>query len=273
MKLISLLFVTVLILGSSNNLTSQPLVQKSLGSFEGDQDISVLDEWLKIKSVSLYGGGSLLGLVTSSESIEEQTSPSGSIGVNLSTHRLSGNLYFSYNGRKMVDMMTLDQFGNSLMNPNLAGESISFYLMGRLHKYFGISTSILIADNLWKLDTINEIDASPFIARLGLYLRPFDFSEITTNKIDFTINCHFTHRAIHGDFGNKSQMIGNQIIERRGYNGIDISANIYLNSVQLFVQFSSNRKGEFEVPGFTGTQIVFGVNVTGEVVSLLKGEK
>lgn len=237
---------------------------------EGNETSIEENEWFTIKNVSLYGGGSLLGLVTSTDDTQENTSPSGSIGINLETDRIIANLFFSYNGREVVDMMTLEQFGNSLMNPNLAGQSISFSLLGKINNYFGVSGNFKIADNLWKLDSIKTIDSSPLVARIGFYFRPFNFDLIKNNNVDFTLNCHFTHRALYGDFGNNSQIIENQTIERRGYNGFDISANIYLNAVQLYMQLSRNSKGDFEVPGFTGTQVLFGVNVTGDIISLFK---
>ena len=234
---------------------------------------SLSDQWFKVKSASLYGGGALLGLVTSSDDVDENTSPSGSIGLNFNTSRLSADLFFSYNGKRTVEMTNLEQFGGSLMAPNSAGQSISFSLFGKLNEKFGFTGSILTVDNIWKLDASTEIDASPLVARLGFYIRPFDFSDIldsTNNRIDLTFNFNFTHREILGDFGNSEQEIGGQLIKRRGYNGFDFSTNIYLNSVQMFVQFSSNRKGEFEVPGFTGSQLTFGVNVTGALISLKK---
>lgn len=276
MKAAFTLFVIIFVLGFSENIFCQPNVQKSSGKIEINTSkaaISKIDEWRKINSVSLYGGGSLLGLVTSSESIDEQTSPSGSVGLNFSSIRLSGNLYFSYNGKKTVDMMTLSQFGNSLMNPNLAGQSISFYLLGRITPHFGFSFSYLVTDNLWALDTIISVEASPVVARFGFYVRPFDFTALTTNEIDFTLNGHFAHRAIHGDFENDIYTIENQRISKRGYNGFDFSANIYLNSVQLFVQYSLNSEGDFKISGFTGKQISFGVNVTGDIIALMKKDE
>ena len=166
-------------------------------------------------------------------------------------------------------MNSIDRFGGALMTPNIAGQSFNFSLLARLHRYFGFTSEFIAADNIWQLDSLTTIDASPIIAKLGLYFRPFDFDiENKKNKIDFTLNFYFTHRAIQGDFNNDTRVIGEQEITPRGYNGIDISANLYLNEVQLFFQVSSNSKGAFDIPGFTGTQVSIGLNVTGDFITI-----
>ncbi|WP_203258340.1 hypothetical protein [Hyunsoonleella ulvae] len=227
------------------------------------------DAWLKIKSINLYGGGSLLGLVTADSDIEDATSPSGSLGVNFASERLSCNMYFSYNGRQSIEMNTLSQFGNSLMNPNIDGQSFTFSTLAQVSQLFGFSGSFQISDNLWKIDEDTEIDASPLIARLGVYFRPFDFNLENDNKLDLTFNLHFTHRNILGDFKNKTQNIAGNEITGKSYNGIDFSVNTYLNSVHLYVQYSSNKKKDLNIPGFSGAQVLFGLNVTGKLIKLL----
>jgi hypothetical protein len=228
------------------------------------------ESWLKIRSVNLYGGGSLLGLVTSDTKIEEATSPSGSIGLNFTTDRISCNLYFSYNSRKSIEMENISQFGNSLMNPILDGQSFTFSTLGRLSEKFGFSANFQIADNLWKIDEDTEIDVSPLIAKLGIYYRPFDFEMENDNKIDLTFNLHFTHRNLLGDFGNNPQFIDGFNVSQKNYNGIDFSVNTYLNSVHLYIQYSNNKKKDIYIPGFSGSQVLFGINVTGNLINLKK---
>jgi hypothetical protein len=209
-------------------LSAQDFTINSIRPFDQDDNDSSEtgpDNWFKIDSISLYGGGSLLGLVTSADDRDETASPSGSIGLNFASTRLSCNLYFSYNGRQDIEMNSLDRFGTTLMNPNTAGQSLSFTVLGSLHKNFGFSTGLLVVDNLWQLDSLTTLDASPFLLRIGGYVKPFEFP-LPNNIVNFTLNFHYTHRSILGDFGNNPQLIGTQMIERRGYNGIDISANI-----------------------------------------------
>ena len=244
---------------------SQNYTSKSVRPFETNAD-----DWFKIESINLYGGGSLLGLVTADSSIEDATSPTGSVGINFSTKRISCNLFFSYNGRKSTDVKDLSKLGNALMNPNLGGQSFTFSALGRINKFIGFSTSFQIADNIWQISNTEEIDASPLIGRIGFYVRPFDFgtNKEGNNDINLTLNIHYSHRSILGDFNNNTQTIDSQEIKPRGYNGIDFSINTYLNSVHLFVQFSSNKTKKFDIPGFTGSQVTFGINVTGNLIKV-----
>ncbi|GGD09200.1 hypothetical protein [Hyunsoonleella pacifica] len=57
-----------------------------------------------------------------------------------------------------------------------------------------------------------------------------------------------------------------------GLDGIDFSVNTYLNSVHLHVQYSSNKKKDLNIPGFSGSQVLFGLNVTGKLIKLLESE-
>ena len=227
-----------------------------------------LDDWFKVQEVKLYGGGGLLSLATAAENIEEATSTTGSIGLNFVTNRISNDLYFSYNGKQTIEMYNLSVFGNSLMNPNLSGHAVSYSILARVHKYWGLSGKLQLSDQLWKMDSLSTVDASPFFFRCGVYVRPFDFTELSNNIIDLTFSFHYTHRSILGDFNNSTQNIEGQEIKPRGYNGFDLSGNFYFNSVQLIVQFSQNLIGNFDVPGFSGTQVSFGINVTGEMLKL-----
>lgn len=229
------------------------------------------EAWLKVVDVSVYGGGSLFGLVTGDSSVEDNTSPSGSLGINFSTSRITGNLYYSYNARQTVSLNTLADFGNSLMNPNLSGQSLSFSITGRLKEYLSFNTNMIIADNLWEIDG-EAIDASPLVLKFGAYLEPFIFdkNEFSNNEIHLLFGLHFTHRSILGDFANQDRRIEDELIENKGYNGLDVSINAFLNSVQLYVQFSRNSKNDFLIPGFSGSQVTFGVNVTGNLISLSK---
>lgn len=232
------------------------------------------DQWTKITDVSIYGGGSLFGLVTGDSSIEDNTSPSGSLGINFKTSRITGNLYFSYNSIQTVEMNSLSQFGQALMNPNLSGQSLTFSATARLYRYLSANGSLVIADNLWQLGE-ESIDASPLVIKFGGMIDPFSFSkdDLADNKINLLFGVHFTHRSILGDFANADQQIEDQTIESKGYNGIDFSVNAYLNSVHLYVQFSRNSKKDFLIPGFSGSQVTFGVNVTGNLINLKKKDK
>ncbi len=223
-------------------------------------------KWFNVEEIKLYGAGNVLGLVTGNNDIEETTAPTGSIGLNFTTNKLTCDLFFSYNSKQKIEVNTLGQFGNTLMNPNLGGQSFTFKVAARMKKFYGLSTSVTVADNIYMLGD-NEIDASPFILRLGGYASPFIFS--TVNKINLTFDLHFTHRSILGDFSNEEQTIEDKKILDRGYNGIDLSLNAFLNDVHIFVQFSFNEKdNDFLIPGFSGTQVLFGLEVSGNFIKL-----
>lgn len=224
------------------------------------------DSWLKMDSLSIYGAGSLYGLVSASEQEEGSTSSTGSLGFNFSSERLNGNLFFSYNGKKDIEMTSIEQFGLAIMNPNQAGQAISFSLEGRLIERFGVTSSFLAVDNNWQLKDSTSIDSSPYQLKVGTYLEPFDFPS-SKNTVRFIIKLNYTHRGIFGDFGNSSHVIDGRIIEPKGYNGVDFSTNLIFNNVELFFQLSHNSK-EDDIPGFSGPQVVFGLNVAGNLIKL-----
>ncbi|MAM27883.1 MAG: hypothetical protein CMC13_02580 [Flavobacteriaceae bacterium] len=226
-----------------------------------------IDKWSKVNSVSIYGGGSLLGLVTAEENIEDASSPSGSLGLNFSTQRITCDLFFSYNAKQEIDMNSLAAFGSALMNPNLGGQSLTFKTTAKVGRFYGVNGSLLVADNIWKLDEEEKIDASPLVARVGFYIRPFQFN-LADNEVDVSFDAHYTHRSILGDFNNAEQSIAGTKIVPRGYNGGDFSVNAYMNAVKVYAQFSVNSTRGFIIPGFSGTQVLFGIEVTGDVIKL-----
>lgn len=241
-----------------NTIQSSSLVESSL--------INV-DDWFKVDSVFLYGGGKLLSLVTGDNKTDETTSPTGSLGLNFSSSRLSCNFFFSYNARQQVTMNSLSNFGNSLMNPDRSGQSFAFSMRGRLFTNFGFSSSFHAADQEWILSEGKQVDASPIVTKLGFYIRPFNFNAVE-NKVDFTLDFHFTNRVISGEFGKVNQTINNTLIKRRGYNGWDIQANVRLNAVKVYAQFSGNKVDGLDIPGFSGNQVLLGIDVTGELIKL-----
>lgn len=226
-----------------------------------------LANWLDVNEIKVYGAGNVLGLVTGAEDSENNTSPTGSLGINFTTNRLTTDLFFSYNSKQKVELNSLGDFGNTLMNPNLGGQSVSLKSSARLYKnLFGASILVSVADNVYVIDE-NEIDASPFTFKIGGYINPFRFS--LENKVQITLDLNYTHRSILGDFSNEDQTIDGNEILARGYNGLDLSLNSYLNDIHLFVQFSFNEKDkEFLLPGFSGTQVLFGLEVSGNFIKL-----
>jgi hypothetical protein len=254
-------------------LTFQGNSQEFIGGFEKpakDKSGTCIDQWFKVKEVSIYGGGSLMSLVTAEDLSDESTSTSGSLGLNFNTKRIWANLFFSYNGKKTIEMYNLEQFGNSLMNPNYAGESVAFSMLAHVKRFAGLSIRFDASDNIWQLDSITMFDASPIIFRGGFFIRPFNFNmDSNENKIDFILKFHYTHRGVLGDFNNDPHIIDGIEIPPRGYNGFEISANFFFNYLELFFQYSNNAKGDFiNLPGFTGSQVTIGLNITGKVITL-----
>ncbi|NND77868.1 MAG: hypothetical protein HKN39_06765 [Flavobacteriales bacterium] len=230
------------------------------------ESLSTLQKWTLVNSVSIYGGGTLLSQVTSKSSEDNASSPSGSLGMNLTTEKIVFDIFYSYNSKQEVEMNDLNSFGNTLMSPDLGGQSVSMKASTWFTENFGLQGSLNIIDSNWNIDSL-IIDASPTIARLGLAVRPF-MIETDNNNVDLLFTVNYSHRAILGDFNNNTQTIGTQNIDKRGYNGFDFRANLILNSVKIYTQLSTNAKGDFDIPGFTGTQVLFGIDVTGEFIKL-----
>lgn len=224
--------------------------------------------WRKVEGVGLYGGGTLNGVVTGTDDSSSSGAINGTLGLNFYTNRILGNLFFSYNPRQTVEMRSLEDFAVSLINPNLNGHSLSLDLMFKVHPHWGLSTKFLIADNLWDLDS-STIDASPSVFKLGLYYKFLDF-ELLNNDVMILINAHYTNRSVSGDFNNEQVMIEGYRVSQRGYNGFELSGNIYVNALQMYVQYSINPQGDrdFLLPGFSGNQVVIGLNVSGQIFPL-----
>lgn len=259
--------IAVLVLTTSTAFT-QNFVQNTIQpNKEKDPDTSNLQRWLEVDSVFLYGGGKLLSLVTSNDEKNETTSPSGSLGLNFCTSKLSCNLFFSHNAKQKITINTLSDFGTAIMNPDLSGQSLSFSVQAEVFPKFGASGTFLVADQDWSLSESEVLDASPIIGKVGFYVRPFDFKAID-NIIDFYVDFNYTHRVISGDFGSIDRMINNTQIKRRGYNGWEIQGNVKFNAVKLYVQFSGIKISDIDVPGFSGNQVSFGIDVTGKLAKI-----
>lgn len=264
----------------SPTTTREVLIDKSkkpgtgAGKTKKVKRYSVKDEepgaWRVIKSAGLYGGGELNGLVSGGGDSAGGGAINGTLGLNLYTSRILCNLSFSYNPRQEVEMKSLDNFAVSLINPNLNGHSLSLDLLYKIHPHWGVSTKFVLADNLWKLDS-SVVDASPTIFKLGFYYKLFDFTD-NDNNILFLLEALYTYRGVAGDFNNEKHMIDGYQVSQRGYNGFELGGNIYLNELQMYVRYSVNPQGnrDFLLPGFSGNQVVIGLNVAGEIIPLKK---
>jgi hypothetical protein len=231
--------------------------------------------WFYANKISLYGGGSIFSLLTSSDSLNSAASPSGSIGLNFQTRRITGNLFFSYNGKETIPVYSLEQFGTVLMNPNTGGHSLNLTIFGRISKYrnyLGFNFKCLIVNNIWQIDSSTTVDSSPILLSLGGYICPFDFSSLKENNINLLFEGNFTHREILGDFYDNADNIEGNKITPRGFNGFDFSLHIFVNMLELYTTFSVNdvldKENKTHIPGFSGSQITFGINVTGDLLNL-----
>ena len=110
------------------------------------------------------------------------------------------------------------------------------------------------------------------VFKLGGYYSPFIFNKerLNDNELILLLGLHYVNRSILGDFRNQDVNIEGLKVNDTGYNGFDISANAFLNSVHMFVQVSLNGDDDIIIPGYTGTQVVFGINVTGNLINLKK---
>lgn len=227
-----------------------------------------MDDFTNVTSVSVYGGGSLFGILTNDPESKSEVGPSGIIGLNFTSTRASYNLFYSYNDKEVKNINSIDALGSILMNPNTSGQSFSFGGTAALCKFGGICLSTVFVDNSWQIDSITTIDASPVMFKCGFYFSPFNFDVLTENSVQFIIKMQYAHRSILGDFSNTERQLYGVPYTHRGYNGIDISANFYMNSVELFTQFSLNDQIEPVVTGFSGSQVVLGINLSSDLIKL-----
>lgn len=232
-----------------------------------------------VKDFSIYGGGALQRLLSAkrNDSINELTSTTGSLAFGLTTRKISCEILYSFNGKEVIQMTSLGQFGSSLMNPNLSGQSFSISVVSNLINYVGLYGSLQVADNFWQTDSTTSISAAPMIARLGICWNPFDFGEDNDN-IRFILTAGYVHRSIKGDFNNKDQIISGITIHPRGYNGFDFAANLYLRDLRFIFQYSQNidskiygNNGDLIViPGYSGGQVSFAIVVTGNIIHMVR---
>lgn len=250
-------------------LFGQGFVQNSWIEIDSEKTVKTdgyANTYWKVDSAYLYGGGSLLSVITNND--DSDLNPSGSLGFNFQTKRIVFNLYYSYSSRNVIQMDSLYKLSSQLLQPSTGGHSLSVSSYCMLRKWIGINLFTSASDSFWRLSDSTKVDASPFILGLGVKLVPFNFENIKSNKLGFYLNASFTHRSILGDFRNGSYTIGNQLINQGGYNGFDFSANFVFDNLEFYTRYTLNPKDKYVIPGFTGSQLAFGVNLTGKVIKL-----
>jgi hypothetical protein len=225
-----------------------------------------LAESLKVTSARIYGGGVIQSIITDEK--KENVDPTGSLGFNFETKRIVFNLFYSYNTRSIFQMDSLYELGSALLQPNMSGQSFSISTYCMVQNWLAINFQSSISDDLWQINDSTKLDASPFIVSLGLRFMPFNFKAIESNKLKFFIDASFTHRSILGDFQNGYYRIGEQVVNQGGYNGFELSTNFAFNSLGLFVNYTVNPMDKYLIPGFTGSQIIFGVKLTADALTL-----
>lgn len=266
----NLLWLILFLTFNFNPVFSQEKIDRFTSILKGNTNKKInFDDWRKIESVSFYGGGSLLGLLTNDKESRSGVNPSGSLGLNFSSSKASFNIFYSYNDKETLDILNLGQLGNVLMNPNTSGQSFAFSALASLNSCMGLCFKTVIVDNNWRLDSTTTIDATPLMIKGGVYFKPFDFGVLTENDVQFIIKLQYANRSILGDFNNKKEhLINGDIFHIRGYNGLDMSFNLFINSVELYAQFSINDKAAPTIPGFSGNQFLLGVNISSDLIKM-----
>lgn len=250
-------------------LHGQENLQRNIDLYTNSKTTNLsLKDLTKVSSFSVYGGGSLFGILTNDPESKADVGPSGSLGLNLATSRASYNLYYSYNDKEVFNITSVNALGSILMNPNTTGQSFSFAGTAALCKLGGLCLYSVVVDNTWQIDSFTTVDASPIMLKGGIYLSPFDFSILTENTAQFIIKLQYAHRSILGDFNNEARSFYGQSYTNRGYNGFDVSLNFYINSIELFTQFSFNDQIDPVITGFSGTQILLGLNLSSDLIKL-----
>jgi|GEM_PF-3815591 len=238
-------------------------VQEDRDKFKNDK----LAKWLKVETVHLYGGGQLINLLTTNNPDVEQSSPSGSLGINFNTEKISSNIFFSYNGKQQIDVNKIQQFGANLLNPNNSGQSLNLAFRAKIHRNYGALLEFSAVDSDWKIDSTSVVDASPIITKIGGFVRPFIF-DLEENDLDLTIEFKYTIRNIVGDFANQERTIDQKMISNTTFKGFEAQLNLRFNSVKMYMQMAMNNPEGIDIPGFSGNQLVFGIDVTGNLIKL-----
>ncbi len=242
-------------------------VRNIIENEEEEENVAQEDgDWRKITSIDIYGAGGILGLATASEDAPENATPTGSLGISVSTSVINLSLFYSINGKQDVEINTLGQYGNSLINPNLGGQSLNINLASSINEYFGVLSKLKIADNNYKLDE-TSLDGSPFQFQLGGYVNPFEFDENDDNKVQLTFEALLSYRSFLGDIKNKELIIDEVQVFDQSYLGVDFSLNTYINKVKLFTVISVNNNKD-KIPGFGGTQVAIGMEFAGDFIKL-----
>lgn len=241
------------------------------------------DQVFEINTARLYGGGSLLNSTTSSNDQTTKNSVSGSIGLNISTDKLTCDIFFSYNNADTLSIYSKKNLGHALMNTSSLGKSYNAHFTYRpwaKFKYLGFTGGVNLNDQIWNTDSVKNIDATPITLSGGIIIIPFE-KESNGNKLSSYLEVNLTSKSIKGDFNNSDfHIIEESYIAPRAYYGLDLTLATILNSTRFYVTASFNGKQEYKdyiqennntpvvLPGFSGTQIQLGVDVAGNITSL-----
>ncbi len=227
----------------------------------------VKDEFFKLDSAFIYGGAGSFANIGNVNTEDLGSNVNGSIGFNLVSSRISTDLYFTFNPLDTIEITTLNNFGSALFSPNIRGRGITLNSNIRLKKSIGCRIGYQASKSLWKFGS-DYVEASPLTTRIGIYYKPFDCSAIVNNKINLTLNLDYVNRSIKGDFANNTFVVAGQIIDPTVYHGLDFAINFLFNDINFYYQYSINRKKPIDIPGYSGTQVTFGINVSPKLTKL-----
>ena len=230
---------------------------------------------LKIKEINLYGAGSILSAASGTSTPDGSSPVNGSLGVSFNFgDRQAWSVYFSYNGVNSIDINTYEQLGSALLTPQTNGNSfIASWVWNAkwLPNKTGITSNLILADDLWNYGDSNSVEISPILAKIGVFWKPFPF-EIESNKVNFILSASYTYRGALGDLHNGyrdgielSDENVNYVL--RAYQGMEFAAHLLVNSVDLYFQIPVNYP-DIEIPGFGGAQVIFGLNISGDFIKL-----
>ncbi|MFK8013289.1 MAG: hypothetical protein AB8B80_14715, partial [Marinicellaceae bacterium] len=62
--------------------------------------------------------------------------------------------------------------------------------------------------------------------------------------------------------------IGRESIDRQGYNGFECNSGLQINKMKIFTAYTYNPQVGVYLPGFSKSQVTFGLNVTGDLITL-----
>lgn len=243
-----------------------------------------------VSNMAIYGGGSLFNTLTKQSSDEStdntNTSAVGTIGITFINNATQMyQFHFSFNPKDQLTISSLNDMSEILLNPNSNG--LSFGATGYwslkksshpLWKRTGFLLSFTVSPQDWRVantldpnntDTLS-VSASPFLAKTGLFIQPFDFPA-GSNTVHTRLELLLTGRDIGGDFSidnEQKYVVGSETYTQRSFFGTEVGFYLDINDLQMYAKWTWNNTGDMRFSSFSGHQFAIGFDIGIDAIGL-----